>query len=88
MGYASTPIIQTTYQVSNVLDVGYMPNSSSPWQFWALDNYTETLTVWSNLTVPGTYAVNVTDIGQWCTLAAGPKVRMEESRNRLTAVEL
>jgi hypothetical protein len=71
-GYGGTPIVSSvTFPVSNVLDVGYMPSSSSPWQFWALDSYTETLTIWQSdsSATTGTYAVNTVDTGTWCTFA-------------------
>ena len=59
----TTPLIHVMYQIHNDSDSGY---NTLP--YWALDNYTQTLTVWNGI-IPGTYQVNVTDNGTSCTFA-------------------
>jgi hypothetical protein len=65
-----TQIIHASYVVKNDADSGYSNG------YWALDNFTQTLTVWKTTTpAPGSesvYQVNVTDVGTWCTFAGSP----------------
>ena len=57
---ATTPLIHVTYLVTNDADGA---NSGG---YWALDNYTQTLTVYQT-TTSGVYNVTVSDFGTWCT---------------------
>lgn len=57
------PSIHVTYRVRGDSDSGYNG-------YWALDNYTQTLTVWH--AAEHQYKVNVTDVGTSCIFAGAP----------------
>ena len=57
------PTIKVTYNVRNDSDSRYSG-------YWALDNYTQTLTVWH--IGADQYAVNAIDVGVSCTFAGAP----------------
>ncbi len=60
--YASKkPLVHVTYLVTNDSDSGNV-------NYWALDQYTQTLNIWAT-TTPNVYAVNATDVGLACTFS-------------------
>ncbi len=57
------PLVQVTYQVRNDSDSGYNG-------YWALDNYTQKLTIWQ--VSSDQYQVNAVDNGTSCTFSGAP----------------